>query len=375
MITELSIKNFKSIKNATLKLKGLNLLIGANNAGKSNVLDALLFYQRFLNANDISEPFGPGPYSFRSAFHRGSDIRTESLAMRVKSIDKEEVTHSFDIDDYYNKTGSGPRFLLQIKDEMIVSPEREESASNQTSSLFIQKWRDRKLYEEPCLSEFFQACRNIRSYQFIPTAIKREQLIDPLGTGVPFLLPDGRNTGNVLFALRDNNSEIFRKIMDDFKAIFPEVSGLSFRHLGESKYALEFSKEVHGQIWNFLSPETSDGFALTLAILTLLHVPNSPKIILIEEIENGLNPSTLRFILESLMSASANKGTQFLITTHSPALLDLMSDNPESIIICEQEQGHSTYTPLSSVLEKFGSDYEPGESLIQLWLNGLIGGL
>jgi len=175
--------------------------------------------------------------------------------------------------------------------------------------------------------------------------------------------------------LRDRQPEAFQEIIEDFRAIFPEVIGLSFKHLGESKYGLEFSRRIGKKTWKFIGPEISDGFAITLAICTLIHNPYSPRIILIEEIENGLNPSTLRAILENIIISSERKEIQFLVTTHSPILLELLSSNPEYVIVCEQEAGKSKYTPLQDILLKFGPDYKHGESLFHLWFDGLIGGL
>ena len=66
---------------------------------------------------------------------------------------------------------------------------------------------------------------------------------------------------------------------------------------------------------------------------------------------------------------------QFFITTHSPVLLDCLNTFPELIFVCEQRDGQSEYIPLPEILEKFRDDYTPGESLVELWLEGLIGGL
>jgi AAA15 family ATPase/GTPase len=102
---------------------------------------------------------------------------------------------------------------------------------------------------------------------------------------------------------------------------------------------------------------------------------NSNRIVLIEEIENGLNPITLGKILNKIIFNSKRYGTQFFITTHSPVILDSLSDFPELILVCEQKNGKSEYIPLTEKLNIFRGDYIPGESLVELWLEGMIGGL
>ena len=209
----------------------------------------------------------------------------------------------------------------------------------------------------------------------MPKEIKRERPIDPLDPNIPFLQKDGANLVNVLFNLRDKNPQTFQEIISSFTKIFPDVSNLSFKHLGEFKYALEFTKSNEKREWKFLGPEISDGFVITLAILTLIHLYDRNKIVLIEEIENGLNPSTITSIIEKIISISQKKGTQFFITTHSPVILEILSECPEYILVCEQKEGKSEYYTLSDVLKKFGKDYQKGDSLFQLWFDGLLGGL
>jgi len=371
MITEISVKNFKSIQNETILLKGINIIIGANNAGKSNLLEALEFYQRML-VMELQEVSGPGPYSFRSFFYRGGDFRKDSIDIGIVYKNKQTINHKFSLESY-RSSEPGPRFPLRIKDEIIKVDNLEEKNSNSPYLLLRKKYANHELKSESDLLNFVKCCRSIRKFQFVPKEIKREQIIDPLEPNIPFLNNNGSNLVNVLYGIRDTEPGIFNNIINDFKEIFPDITGLSFKHLGESRYALEFSRKVGG--WKFLGPEISDGFAITLAIITLINIPNSPKIILIEEIENGLNPSTLRIILERIMKASETSGLQFFITTHSPILLELLSQNPEYIIVCEQEKGKSKYISLQEILSKFGKDYEPGESLFQLWFHGLIGGL
>jgi len=375
MINKIFIENFKSIAKQTINLRNINIIIGANNAGKSNLLDAFVLYGQML-VMDLQEVFGPGPFSFRSTFHRGSDIRRETINFIINSQNKHEITHGFHLESYYNQ-GPGPRFLLRIRDEILQIDGVQEKNASSPHMILRRKFLGREFGSD--VMDIIKSFRGIRKFQFVPKEIKRERSVDPLAQGVPFLQPDGSNIINVLYGIRDASPRIFQEIMDDFKLIFPDVIGLSFKHLGESRYALEFTRKVEGMEWRFLGPEISDGFVITLAIITLTHLPNAQqnasKIILIEEIENGLNPNTLRIILNQIISASDNHEIQFIITTHSPIILEHMNQSPEYVIVCEQEKGSSKFVPLPEILSRFGDDYEKGESLFQLWFEGLIGGL
>lgn len=262
-------------------------------------------------------------------------------------------------------------------DELVQIDDYQEKNVDSPHLLLRRKFLNKEL--DPDVREIINSFRGIRKYQFVPKEIKRERDVDPLAEGVGFLDPKGSNLVNILYGIRNESPHIFQEIINDFKLIFSDVIGLSFRHLGESRYALEFIRQVEGREWRFLGPEISDGFVISLAIITLIHLPqaqlNTSKIILIEEIENGLNPNTLRIILNKIISASYNQETQFIITTHSPIILEHMNQSPEYVIVCEQEKGSSKYIPLPIILSRFGEEYEKGESLFQLWFDGLIGGL
>jgi len=371
MITNLKIKNFKSIKQADVRCKGVNIIIGANNSGKSNLLESLEYYSRSLVV-PLDELFGPGPFSYSNIFHKGSDINKKGIEISVEFHSKTNTTHSFRIDSLYTPK-KYPKFQLKVKNESIDGIESHFERNNQDSLLFREKGVKKEL--PPDLVEMYSTCKGIRKFQFVPKLIKKEREIDPLESNIPFFKHNGENLVNVLFAMRDLEPETYRSIMESFKEIYPDVTGLSFTHLGDYRYALEFSRKISNKNWSFLSPQISDGFVITLAILTLIHLQRTNKIILIEELENGLNPYTLGKIIKKILFTSETKGTQFFITSHSPVILDHFNQFPEYILICEQEDGQSKYVPLPEILKIFKKDYSKEDSLVELWLEGLIGGL
>lgn len=371
MINEISIKNFKSIEKVSIKPKNINIFIGANNSGKSNLLEALELYQRLLVV-DLQEVFGPGPYSFRSAFFRGSDIKKETIGLKLAYQDSKPIAHEFELSSEYGPRGK-QKFVISVRNEQLLIDNHLEQNTNSDFLLLRKKAIEKSL--DQAVLEYYWRCRSIRKFQFVPKEIKKEREIDPLDPNIPFLQQNGANLVNVLFSMRDRNPQAFDEILKAFIKIFPDVTNLSFKSLGDLRYALEFTKKFDKQEWKFLGPEISDGFVITLAILTLVHLQEKNKIVLIEEIENGLNPSTITSILEKIISISEKQGTQFFITTHSPVILEILSDCPEYIFVCDQKDGKSEYHPLPEVLKTFGKDYEKGESLFKLWFDGLLGGL
>lgn len=113
----------------------------------------------------------------------------------------------------------------------------------------------------------------------------------------------------------------------------------------------------------------SDGTLRLLCLLTLLLDPSPPPLLCIEEPETGMHPDSIRVIAELLTEAS--KRTQLIVTTHSPALIDALSDQPESVVVCERDlEGFTHFRRLAGHdLDQWLERY----SLGQLWQKGEIG--
>ena len=113
----------------------------------------------------------------------------------------------------------------------------------------------------------------------------------------------------------------------------------------------------------------SDGTLRYLCLLAILYNPYSPPVVCIEEPELGLHPDIVAGLAKHLRAASARM--QVIVTTHSDILIDALSDTPESIIVFESHDGATQMErlkrdDLSAWLEK----YRLGE----LWTSGQIGG-
>jgi predicted ATPase len=114
----------------------------------------------------------------------------------------------------------------------------------------------------------------------------------------------------------------------------------------------------------------SDGTLKFLCLMAILcdHAP--PPLICIEEPESGLHPEALDLVAEALREASSR--TQLIVTTHSDALVDRFTDEPENVIVCERDLNESTsFKRLSrNDLREWLDEYSLGD----LWRRGEIGG-
>ena len=107
----------------------------------------------------------------------------------------------------------------------------------------------------------------------------------------------------------------------------------------------------------------SEGIRRLVAIFAVLEASPKPSIVCIEEIENGLDPFTLEYVVQSLRS-SADRGTQILVTSHSPYLLDMMSHN--EVVFVDRTGGDSQYQRAkdSEEAKKWGARLPPGSLFV-----------
>jgi predicted ATPase len=114
----------------------------------------------------------------------------------------------------------------------------------------------------------------------------------------------------------------------------------------------------------------SDGTLKFLCLLAVLFHPKPAPLVCIEEPELGLHPDALRLVAEVLVEASER--TQLIITTHSEALVDALTDRPESVLVCERDFDNGTQFKrlAQDELDEWLEHYTLGE----LWRKGEIGG-
>jgi predicted ATPase len=114
----------------------------------------------------------------------------------------------------------------------------------------------------------------------------------------------------------------------------------------------------------------SDGTLKFLSLLAALFHPKPPPLMCIEEPEIGLHPDAMQLVAEALVEAS--ESMQLIVTTHSDALIDYLTDRPDTVLVCERDFDNGTQIKRLSKehLKAWLEHYTLG----QLWRKGEIGG-
>ena len=213
------------------------------------------------------------------------------------------------------------------------------------------------------VAEFFESFDFHQDWEFGVDCPPRNP--QPAGQSVARLEENGYNLAQMLAHYRDRHKPVSEQLTDLVKLFYEPTKNVEVTVIGTH---LQIAIEERG---GFSTPATrlSDGMLRWLSILCILLNPTPAPITCIDEPELGLHPDVIPTLADLLREASTR--TQLIVTTHSSALVDAFSDDPESICVCEKIEGSTVIRRLSEPdLEVWMKDY----SLGALWTSGEIGG-
>lgn len=357
LIHNLKLTNLLSFESMELELKQLNVLIGHNGSGKSNLIEAIGLIKSTpqgivgpIRESGVADWFWKGtkpgtPASIEAivAPRKGGD----KINLRYK-LDFASVGQRFEIVDERVENekplpgkGTEPRYYFFYQNGHPIissgSPERpterrlQRADVNPEKSILAQR-RDPDSYPElTWLADMFDKIRIYRDWSFGRYTPPRLPQRTDLSTD--FLEEDCRNLGLILNNLH-NKPDVKAKILDALNALYPEISDFGVSIEGGTAQIF-----LHEGRFSIPATRLSDGTLRYLCLLAILCHPNPPPLICIEEPELGLHPDALAKLAELMIDASGR--TQLIVTTHSDIFVDRFSNDPEMVVTFEKS-GEST---------------------------------
>ena len=210
-----------------------------------------------------------------------------------------------------------------------------------------------------------RAFSDIRIYRGFDTSLRADARIGISSAGPKLPLePDGSNLALVLQQLDFHGP--LKKVKDYLHTLSTRFEDLKIVAEG-ALTQLYLEERGLGKI---SATRLSDGTLHFLCLMAILFDPKPAPLVCIEEPEIGLHPEALALVGDALREASHRM--QLVVTTHSDALVDRFTDEPESVIICERDFDESTaFRRLSKEkLKGWLDEYTLGD----LWRRGEIGG-
>jgi energy-coupling factor transporter ATP-binding protein EcfA2 len=424
MISELKIRNFKSLESVDLKLGHFNLLVGANASGKSNFLDALRFLQGVGRGLGIGEILNGKPQLSETSRWDGIRGGSEFVTFRNRDgKESERVELEARIsggprslrdgaDDLYRLSFSSRAGVVEIGDEFLTLGKNDDAViSSAKRTRLAEKWAvtapnaAQKFSERTLLSDLAAQDANYErsidsgklsdgvslNYSGVPMSHSPKAVLyisrlfadmqflslDPgalsaysLTSPTPRMGEQGDGFAGLIKYLEGQASDL-AALTEWLKELRPDEV--------ESLYTVkapagEYMAAIKERGWEFLAPTLSEGTLRFIALAAAFFQPSMPKVLVIEEIEKGLHPSRLRLLLDLMRSQSKRTGTQVFATTHSPTLLAwLTEEDRKTTFVCTRD-AESGATKMRSLAEipRFEELIQEGSHIDELFAEGWL---
>jgi len=362
-LTSLRLAGWKSIRDAEIELRPLNVLIGANGAGKSNLVSFFKLISEMM-AGRFQEHVGTTGGA-EALLHHGSK-RTQFIDARFR-FTAEGGENSYGI-RWVPIAGNSLFFVVErlgpknwdVAESFhpVLSQGHRESLLNQVD--------DR---EFPTAKFIRELLNRSQVFHFHDTSLLGPMRRDCFIDANRFLYPDAANLPAMLYLYRERYPTAYRRIVAAVKAVAPffEDFVLEPLRLNPRNIALHWrSKESD---YEFGPHQLSDGTLRAIALFTLLLQPEAdlPALIVLDEPELGLHPAALAVLADLLKSTARH--SQLLIATQSTALIDHFE--VDDIVTVNHRDGVSTFDRLDA---KGLKDWLEEYTLSELWERNVIGG-
>ncbi|MEH2062095.1 MAG: AAA family ATPase [Nostoc sp.] len=360
-LQRLTLNGFKSIKAMDLDLRPLNILIGANGAGKSNLISFFKMLNEMM-AGRFQQYIGMSGRA-QSLLHFGPKITPQIEA-------KLEFEVENGVDTYHLRLFHAAGDTLIFADETLsflqkgwTSPRIDQLSAGHQETKISQAAEEGKQTART-LKYLLDRCRVYHFHDTSSTAGVRQSCY--VGDN-RWLMPDAGNLAALLLKFREENISTYQRIIGTIRLIAPFFHDFVLEPDASSRVILNWQEKDSDSV--FGPHQFSDGTLRAICLVTLLLQPEDelPKLIVVDEPELGLHPYALN-VLAALFS-KASLHTQILISTQSSSFLD--NFDPEDVIAVNREGKESQFKRLNpTVLETWLEEYSLGE----VWEKNIIGG-
>jgi predicted ATPase len=399
-LSRVSVENFLSLQKMDLDLSPLNVLVGPNGGGKTNILKTFQFLGDVARLDLVPAIYEFG--GFENLLFRGKDSKQRTIRIHFTGVvtpyastnAPDEYSLSFwqrqypspdpnvparrvvqRLEDIVLKrtAGRGRRIKLSGRSaivERIGGPVRRRMPnplSVQAAATGLATLRrlgeDYEASQVELLAKVFE---ELRLFEINVDRIRRPTVTRDAHK----LRPDAANLAAFLQWLRSAYTDAFERICDDVRFVLPGFEGFEFIPLGGPDEAVRLDIRERNLKGTTPLGRVSFGTIRSIALFAMLHDPEPPKLTCLEEIDHGLHPHALDRLVDRLREAS--ESTQILLATHSPALVNRLS--PDELIVVERDQsGASTIVkPSREKVEELQA--KTGYGLGELWFSGALGG-
>jgi energy-coupling factor transporter ATP-binding protein EcfA2 len=413
MIKSIKIRNFKSLESVDLSLGRFNLFVGTNSSGKSNFLDALRLLQGIGNGFTISEILNGKPRTATTevwegirggsefaSFRLESDVpdveRLVELEVRVEVRDADFKYFDYHI-AFYPRRGKIVTEWLSLQGRYLFDSTKYDNSDLSSPTLAVEyskgtpgtkgnPGRPPRLWFErsrPVLHQFAEhsVCKaaDRKALAGCILALSDVQRLDPspevlrmysTPQTVTRMGERGENFAalvNAIISVPKEKNAYLEWLKELSPADVDDVVVLPGA-LKEPLFAVvEGNKKFPAQV-------LSDGTLRFAAITAAFFQHAMPAVLTLEEIEKGIHPSRLRLLVELLRSQTKRLDSQVIATTHSPDILNWLSEEDlrsTFVSVRDGERGCSSIRAIGA-LPELADALKSNASLAELFSEGWL---
>ncbi|MGI4953945.1 MAG: AAA family ATPase [Janthinobacterium lividum] len=383
-----------------LRLDSLNVLVGTNGAGKTNLLKTFQFLGEV--ARRELAPAIQGIGGFDELIYRGKERANATVRIELQGqvtkhasltasdeyrlsfwrVNRGPRRDAFHLPEIFQrhetlvfKRTQGPGRRITLRGGRVSvgvvgaqSTSSEQSIQIQDSATGLGTLR--RLSDEfgsPEWNAFAEVVEDLRLFE-----IDVEKVRAPSNSSShKKLLPDASNLAAFLLYVSREHSSSFEDICEDVRYVLPSFVRFDFVELGGPNNAIRLDIVEKALTGSTPLARASYGTIRAIALFAMLHDPFPPKLTCMEEVDHGLHPHALDRVVARLRQASEK--TQIILATHSPALVNRFAATELIIVERDIESGASRLQrPDRNLVNDLmnRTDYQLGE----LWFSGVLGG-
>lgn len=378
-ISKIKISNFKSLVDFEIDLAKFNCLIGLNGSGKSTVLQAIDFLAQLIRGDMKGwlrkRRWRPEELTSQllNSNRIGFSVEFDEFDLQVNIREKLIWSGQYDIVEQYcivERFETENRFVA-VEDNELKWPEGDLDPEFKLSPNPVPQSKIVWKYQGSVFSSFTPAYprwafgiksqldyyfKSLRSLEMLsPNLLRRRSERAPYEIGL-----GGEGFSLYLSML---GPEKRSRILDRLQQIYPRIMAIETESLPSGRGRVKIRENFGSEGFVTQAHHVNDGLLRMTALFALLE--GRYQFLLFDEIENGINPELVKFVIETLTQAQQ----QILVTTHSPVILNFLEDDMarQSVIYLDKrENGTTRATPFFKIpsVDRKLSVMGPGEAFV-----------
>lgn len=366
-LASIRVEGFRSIASMTLDFSSnVTLLIGANGAGKSNVIDALALVGEIVDRHLREYIVNSGGFS--AILHRSPSAPARQVEITVWGEWSPSGPASRFRNGYTVVLSPGPDDTAVIRETTRTHENTHKKPYENGLGIGTESRLPDILDEHPANRYLHGVLTQARVFHFDDTGRSSAPPLrqSDLANG-DTLMEDARNIAAVLYSMKENHQSQYDAVLRSVRNVAPFFDDFVLVPSRNDKVQLRWRERGLDDV--FPGSALSSGTLRFLCLSVLLQQPSPPATIILDEPELGLHPTAIHQLAALFRIASEREGVRVVAATQSVSLLGQFSIDEVAVV---ERHGGSTVVERPSA-ERLGSwleDYSVGE----LWEMNLLGG-